>query len=229
MKDFNKINTEQLCNLIEEYASTWGSLSKKEFESRLFNILIESKVVTSNIYDIMSKLCVTRQKARNLLYEYNVRKYSSSNNQQSLLVNEMIDMLFNPIVSEDKNSKIIKLQVVNPYMIDYIKNIFARERILVDGSFSPDIITINKNEFMFLFSYCCINDEKRKDTLKERGIIIENKNLKNISTICSTIAGIFLNKLGERAVEEIFNIFEKTDLSDKVVEWYKLLFSNNKE
>ena len=96
----------------------------------------------------MSKLCVTRQKARNLLYEYNVRKYSSSNNQQSLLVNELIDMLFNPIVSEDKNSKIIKLQVENPYMIDYIKNIFARERILVDGSFSPDIITINKNEFI---------------------------------------------------------------------------------
>ncbi len=229
MKDFNKIDTKQLCSLIEEYASTWGSLSKKEFEARLFNILIESKVVTSNIYDIMSKLCVTRQKARNLLYEYNVRKYSSSNNQQSLLVNELIDMLFNPIVSEDKNSKIIKLQVENPYMIDYIKNIFARERILVDGSFSPDIITINKNEFMFLFSYCCINDEKRKATLKERGIIIENKNLKNISTICSSIAGIFLNKLGERAVEEIFNIFEKTDLSDKVVEWYKLLFSNNKE
>jgi len=158
-----------------------------------------------------------------------VRKYSSSNNQQSLLVNELIDMLFNPIVSEDKNSKIIKLQVENPYMIDYIKNIFVRERILVYGSFSPDIITINKNEFMFLFSYCCINDEKRKATLKERGIIIENKNLKNISTICSSIAGIFLNKLGERAVEEIFNIFEKTDLSDKVVEWYKLLFSNNKE
>ena len=62
MKDFNKIDTKQLCSLIEEYASTWGSLSKKEFEARLFNILIESKVVTSNIYDIMSKLCVTRQK-----------------------------------------------------------------------------------------------------------------------------------------------------------------------
>lgn len=224
MKGFKQINQVKLCELIDVYASNWGSLSKREFEARLFAILIESNVISSNIYDIMSKLCVTRQKARNLLYEYNLRKYNSDSNQQSCLLNELFDMLFNPIISEDENCKTIKLQVENPYMIDYVKNIFAQNRILVDGSFSPDIITINKNEFMYLFAYCCINEKDKSTILKKKGIYFSDDILHNISEICSSVANKFLDKFGEKAVEKLFQLFEKTKLSDKVRQLFQTLF-----
>lgn len=226
MKTLKDIDREEVVDLIGDYASPWGCMSKKEFEARLFAILIESGVVTSNIYEIMSQLCVTRQKARNLLYEYNLRKYTAIKDNQQLLLNELFNMLVNPIIGDDKNANTIKLQVENPYMIDYIKNIFIKKHILVDGSFSPEIITINKNEFMWLFTYCCINDKKRKDILKSRGIVIEDKLLKTTSNIISSISSAFLGKLGEKAVDGLFELLEIYDVPEKVYEWFNnILFS----
>ena len=226
MNTLKDIDREKVVNLIGDYASPWGCMSKREFETRLFATLIESGVVTSNIYDIMSQLCVTRQKARNLLYEYNLRKFTATKDNQQLLLDELFNMLVNPIIGEDQSTSTIKLQVENPYMIDYIKNLFIKKHILVDGSFSPEIITINKHEFMWLFTYCCINDKKRKDILKSRGIVIEDKLLKTTSNIISSLSSVFLGKLGEKAGEGLFELLEISDIPEQVCEWFNnILFS----
>ena len=66
--------------LMEVYNSpAFGSITKKDFEVTLFIKLQEIGVITEHpsLYEVLTKLKVTRTKARHLIYEANLWKKST--------------------------------------------------------------------------------------------------------------------------------------------------------
>lgn len=64
---------KSLSIIIAEYCTpSFGSMTKHDIDLLLFKSLISLGVFSANpsIYDVMRELKVTRNKARNLIYEY---------------------------------------------------------------------------------------------------------------------------------------------------------------
>lgn len=105
IKKLKAIDAEQtkkaLIDLLKAYLQpAYGSMSKRDFDILLFIKLKELGVFSKNpeIYDLITKLRVSRGKARNLLYESKLRQSSSEE-----LDKELKDILINPIFSKQEN------------------------------------------------------------------------------------------------------------------------------
>ena len=157
----NELNKEILTELFDLYLNpSFGTLRQKEIDLFVFSKLIEIGYLKKDVFDIVSKLKITRQKARNLLYEYNLRLNSD-------LEKEYKDFLQNPIFEKDKD--IIIFNIENPLLIDYIKAKLKEKRLLSDGSFSPEIIKLKQYAYIELLKDF-LELDKLKTQLKENGI-----------------------------------------------------------
>jgi len=196
----NELNKKILKDLFDLYLNpSFGTLKQKEIDLFIFSKLIEISYLKKDVFDIVSKLKITRQKARNLLYEYNLRLSAN-------LEEEYKNFLKNPIFEKDKD--VIIFNIENPLLIDYIKAKLKEKRLLSDGSFSPEIIKLKQYAYIELL----------KDFLDIKQLNIQLKE-NGFTDDFNTLMRKYLKKLS-------IKIFDNSN--DFIVDEYISPFINNK-
>ena len=139
--------TKVLVDIVEFYMSpSFGSLKQREFDIYLFGKLQELGLFEKkdDIYEVVSKLKITRSKARNLIYENNLRN-TDSNTLEEQLKKELKNARF-----LKGNTYLIGLELENPLLIDHLKSKLKNKGYSSDGSFSPEIVKLSSSAFASL-------------------------------------------------------------------------------
>lgn len=115
----------------------FGALPKSEVELIVLNVLEKLKAIDDEpeLYEFVSKLKVTRSKARGLIYDRELRRSSEEE------LNEKVkSLLRRPLIQ--KNGDLYVLEVENPLVSDHLRSKVQKLGYVSDGSFSPSIIKL---------------------------------------------------------------------------------------
>ncbi len=156
VKNIDALYKEQLENFLDKYTNpAFGSLTKKEIDLLVFEMMIKLGVLTDNMYENQLKLKLTSSKLRSLFYDIELRKHDKHK-----LDNEVIELLKKPLVI--KSGDAFKLEIENPLLKDHIKNRIKSLGHLTDGSFSADIITLSDKAYFALIEEMISDDDKKE-------------------------------------------------------------------
>ena len=142
---------EQVCKaaldsfLHEFLTPAFGALPKGEIELQILKLLVELDAIGKNpsIYELVSKLKITRAKARKLIYDRELRTRTTED-----LDNEVRELLKNPLIQKSGESFV--LEVENPLVADHLRSKLKRLNHVTDGSFSPSIVSLTLNAIVAL-------------------------------------------------------------------------------
>lgn len=115
----------------------FGALPKNEVELIVLNVLEKLKAIDEEpeLYEFVSKLKVTRSKARGLIYDRELRRSSEEE------LNDKVKILLKrPLIQ--KNGDLYVLEVENPLVSDHLRSKVQKLGYVSDGSFSPSIIKL---------------------------------------------------------------------------------------
>jgi hypothetical protein len=211
----NELNKKVLKELFDIYLNpSFGTLKQKEIDLFIFSKLIEIGYLKKDVFDIVSKLKITRQRARNLLYEYNLRLSYN-------LEEEYKKFLKNPIFEKDKD--VIIFNVENPLLIDFIKSKLKEKRLLSDGSFSPEIIKLKQYAYIELLKDF-LDLEELKIQLKNNRINDDFESL--MKAFLKKVSIKVFNNSNDFIIDEYISPFINNKIS-KVVEFFKKLKDEN--
>ncbi|MDX6671460.1 MAG: hypothetical protein QOI91_1823 [Solirubrobacteraceae bacterium] len=120
---------------------SFGSLSKRELELATFKLLYEHRGADwRNLGEIADDLAISRAKARSLVLEYRARQTGGMNRgERAKLLRE--EVLSWPKRHVDQNTDQLRIVVDDPFIRDLLKNFAYGRGILLDHSFSGEILT----------------------------------------------------------------------------------------
>jgi len=149
--DLSDVSNEEIKKSFDEllklYLSpAFGSISKRDFEIALFIELQRLGIIEDNVYEIIKSLKITKSKAQSLIYESKLR----TTDEKSLKMEFQEIIKIQNIKNIEKNKIII--EVVNPYLRDFIKNEFRKLGSIVDTSFNSDILKFDIRDYLDLLS-----------------------------------------------------------------------------
>lgn len=124
--------------LLERFLDpAFGALPKSEIELLVLAALEEIGAVSSEpgVYELVSKLRVTRTKARNLIYERELRRLSATE-----LDSRVKNLLKRPLIQKSGDQFV--LEVENPLVSDHLRSKVQSLGHVSDGSFSPSIVKL---------------------------------------------------------------------------------------
>lgn len=127
-----------LKTLLERFLDpAFGALPKSEIELLLLGALEEVGAVSTEpgVYELVSKLRVTRTKARNLIYERELRRLTPAE-----LDARVRNLLKRPIIQKSGDQFV--LEVENPLVSDHLRSKVQALGHVSDGSFSPSIVKL---------------------------------------------------------------------------------------
>lgn len=115
----------------------FGALPKNEVELIVLHVLEKLGAIDEEpeLYEFVSKLKVTRSKARGLIYDRELRRSSEGE-----LNNKVKNLLKRPLIQ--KNGDLYVLEVENPLVSDHLRSKVQKLGYVSDGSFSPSIIKL---------------------------------------------------------------------------------------
>lgn len=145
---------------LDDYKTpSFGSLSKKEIDLRIFELYIDAGIIKKDpsIFDLVNELKISRSKARSLIYDYNLRKKS-----EDMLKEDLKNLLKDGVVEKDDR---IKIEVDDPYLSDYIRNILKSNKMIADGSFMKEILVLSTKAYCTLLENS-LTDEEANATKK---------------------------------------------------------------
>lgn len=209
-----KRNSELLKEFLNDYKKpSFGSLSKREIDLRVFELLVETGVVDPNapIFSLISTLKVSRAKARALVYDYNLRKKDGST-----LKDDLKELLKEGSVEKEKY---IKIEIDNPYLIDYIRNILRDKRLIADGSFKPELLVLSMNAYSCLLEACLSDEEQAYVRRQLYGDSLAKEAFSAIAL------GLVEKYAGEKTAESLIN-FGKLAIEQKgssIKAWFRKL------
>jgi len=191
---------KEFADLMSVYLNpAFGAITKRDFDIHLFITLQRLGVISPNpeIYEIVTKLRVTRSKARSLLYESKLRQTSTPE-----LDEELKNLLKNPIFLKDNDK--IGIEVDNPYLIDHLRARLKKLNYITDGSFAPELVRLTTEAYAALFESCL--PEESKDKIKKAFVAIGAKadtSLKGILIgVIKKLGGKIADKAGEGIAEK---------------------------
>lgn len=207
---------EALNKIILDYCSpSFGSMAKHDIDLLIFDVMIVLGILdsTPSVYDVMRELKVTRSKARNLIYEHQLRSIES---EHQLLV-ELREVLRYPLLS--KQSDNVWLEIDNPYLVDFIRNELKKLGHITDGSFNPEMVKMSTGAFSDLYYNCM--EEANKNEFRRRMVelgVAEDTSLKVIlphllKGVAKTVANGAFGKVGEDIADNCVNFLH--DLIDE--------------
>lgn len=196
--------------IIERYTEpTFGSLTKKETDIMIFRALQDLGLIGNypDVYDVMSKLKVTRAKARTLIAESSLRRSSDEDLKQELtklLESESI------LVADNK----ICLEIENPMLMDFLRAELKKNKYITDGSFSPEIVKLSVPAYLRICKDYALNHyNKLLALLNENGISTTSDAydiIKDILvTIVTTAGGPIAGKLTDIIMDKLPKIINK--------------------
>jgi hypothetical protein len=126
---------------------SFGSLTKRELEQTLFKLLYEYRRETwTSLSEIAEDLAITRSKARSLLQEYRNRETGRlpRGKRLELLRTEVRSW---PRQNVEQDEQRLRVVVDDPFIRDLLKNFAYSRRILVDQSFSSEIVVFGWDSY----------------------------------------------------------------------------------
>jgi hypothetical protein len=141
----------------------FGSLSKTEIEILVLDLLEETGRITeiekSSQYKLAMELKVSPTKAKNLWYNWSLRKKYDEKQFKEMLEK----ILLNPKYKTHKdNDGWFFIQIENPLLLEYVKNRIQQLEHIPDGSFSSKIIKLQAEAFADLIEDCIGKEKKAK-------------------------------------------------------------------
>ncbi|MDH5607270.1 MAG: hypothetical protein OEY93_10305 [Anaerolineae bacterium] len=127
-----------LAELLDAYLDpAFGALPKKEIDLIIMRALESLHFIDHDpdLYQLVTRLRVTRAKARNLLYEQELRRLS-----QGDLEKRVRETLKRPILQ--KQGELFLLEIENPLVGDHLKSKIQKLGYASDGSFNPGLIKL---------------------------------------------------------------------------------------
>lgn len=189
---------EVLANLLESYLTpAFGALPKLEVELIVLEAFVQLDAISTDpqSYELVSKLKVTRAKARKLIYERELRRLS-----QEDLDARVKELLTEPLV--DRRGDQFILEVDNPLLSDHLRDTIQKLGYITDGSFSPSLVKLSIDAFAAL-----VEDNLSEDPEKVRKILIDagapDTSIKGVLiAVCSKLAGRLASEVGEEVVDQ---------------------------
>lgn len=127
-----------LAYFLQSYMNpAFGALPKNEVELIVLSVLEKLRAIDKEpeLYELVSKLKITRSKARGLIYDRELRRSSEEE-----LDNKVKSLLKRPLIQ--KNGDLYVLEVENPLVSDHLRSKVQKLGYVSDGSFSPSIIKL---------------------------------------------------------------------------------------
>lgn len=127
-----------LAQLLERYLiPAFAALPKNEVELLVLDALEQVGAISADpqLYELVSKLKVTRPKARRLIYDRELRHSSSAD-----LDAKVKALLKRPLLQ--KQGELFVLEVENPLVSDHLRDKVQQLGYVSDGSFSPSLIKL---------------------------------------------------------------------------------------
>ena len=147
-----------LTYFLESYMTpAFGALPKNEVELIVLNVLEKLNAIDDEpeLYELVSKLKVTRSKARGLIYDRELRRSSEEELDEKVKA-----LLKKPLIQ--KNGELYVLEVENPLVSDHLRSKVQKLGYVSDGSFSPSIVKLGLDAVAALIeSY--LTDQERND------------------------------------------------------------------
>lgn len=147
MDVFNKIqaNNDDLKKQVGFFLNNFVNpafavLTKKEIEFLVFKLMKDIGIIPDNLslYDLMMQLHITKSKAQQLLFDYDVRK---SEDEKERMDQKIQLALCNAKFSKDGDYFVLDLE--RPLLQAYLKEKIRKLGHIADGSFSQSIIRMN--------------------------------------------------------------------------------------
>lgn len=129
---------DALSYFLQNYMTpAFGALPKNEVELIILNVLEKLKAIDEEpeLYEFVSKLKVTRSKARGLIYNRELRRSSEEE------LNNKVKALLKRLLIQ-KNGDLYIIEVENPLVSDHLRSKVQKLGYVSDGSFSPSIIKL---------------------------------------------------------------------------------------
>lgn len=175
-------------------------MKQREFDIFLFGKLQELGIFENknDIYEVVSKLKITRSKARNLIYESNLR-----NVDRELLEGLLKQVLKNIRFLKGK-SYLIGIEIEDPLLIDYLKAKLKEKGHATDGTFSPEMVKLSSEAFAALIEIYLDEDEQKslKKTLIKLGFKKENSFRGLVSEYVKFLSAKVAGSAGEHITSE---------------------------
>ncbi|THB63464.1 MAG: hypothetical protein D6B27_12165 [Gammaproteobacteria bacterium] len=198
-----------LASFLRSYLSpAFGALPKTEIEIIALNLLQNIGAINKNpeIYELVSRLKVTRSKARRLIYDSELR-----NSSEEQLLAKAKELLKKPLIQ--KHGELFVIEIENPLLSDFIQAQVHKLGYISDGSFSPSLIKLGLNGISALIE--AFIPEEDRNSVKEvlikagapdtslRGVI--KSSLKKIASKIASETGDALIEKGSEYISPIID------------------------
>ena len=214
-KSFDELRDALNKILLDYCMPSFGSMAKHDIDLLMFDVMISLGIFdsTPSIYDVMRELKVTRNKARNLIYEHQLRSVETEHQ----LLAELRKVLKCPLLSRQSDN--VCLEIDNPYLVDFIRNELKKLGHITDGSFNPEMVKMSTDAFSDLYYNCM--EEASKAELKRRMVelgVTDDTSLKAVlphllKGVATTAAKKVFGKIGEdiadNCIDYLHDVIEK--------------------
>lgn len=176
---------------IEAFTSpAFGSISKTEVDNLVFRLLIKAGALksSSQIYEIARVLNVTPAKARNLLFQWQLRNIDNKDDLDKALKTSLTSVKFT------SNSGLLMFGVESPLVRAELRSRLKSKGVFPDSSFSSDLIKVSVEHFVE-FLDTLVDDATKEEICKA---LVEDKQLKDDSFKPLVIQA--LKDMGKKAV-----------------------------
>ncbi|MDE0156036.1 MAG: hypothetical protein OXI88_00660 [Gammaproteobacteria bacterium] len=235
--DMNKLLTplddnEKVKNFYQNFIKTFvtpafGAISKTEVDNLVFGLLIDAGALDpkSQVYEIARDLNVTPAKARNLLFQWQLRSMGNGD----VLKKDLIEALSS--VRFVKDGDLLSFGVESPLLREELRSRLKHLQIYADASFSSEIIRISVDHFVeFLDDFLGDIGKKKIQQALIKDNQIEDNSYK--AAACRILKGIAEKAAGE-AGGELTDLLGKAvsglveDNAVSVIEIYKRVTSTS--
>lgn len=127
-----------LGRLLTDYtAPAFGVLPKREVDLLVFRTLRDAGLIREEaaLYQVMAGLRVSRSKARNLMFDLEIRQAETG-----ALDDQVRSVIMNDSYFRDANWFV--LEVENPVVQAHLREICRRARVVTDASFNPSLVRL---------------------------------------------------------------------------------------
>lgn len=171
----------------------FGAISKTEVDNLVFGLLVDAGALDpkSQVYEIARDLNVTPAKARNLLFQWQLRN-------EDVLKNDLIEALTS--VRFVKDGDLLSFGVESPLLREELRSRLKHLQIYADASFSSEIIRISVDHFVeFLDDFLEDMEKKKIQQALIKDNQIEDNSYK--AAACRILKGIAEKAAGEAGGE----------------------------
>lgn len=183
-KDFSK-------SFVQTFSTpAFGAISKTEVDNLVFGLLVIARAINpkAQIYEIARDLNVTPAKARNLLFQWQLRSMGDSDALKADLIESLQSVRFT------KDGDLMSFGVESPILREELRSRLKRLGIYPDASFSSEMVRVSVRHFAeFLDDFL---DDSVKARLRDK--LIQDRQLPDTSF--KAIARGVLRGLAKKAV-----------------------------